>query len=154
MSELDDLRPVVDMLIEGESEAALEHLLMENEEQKIVRALGGDRTIMNYLLKFEEYLSEHDVYLFDGWEEVSIIHTPIIDQFWTTFHVFAPEGTDLRGAARILNDRDGAQNEVKYKKTKGGTILVFKILKRYLNDIEARNQENAEEFSRKEMEYL
>ena len=148
-----DLRPVVDMLVEGDTESAHEHLLLENKEQQIVRAMGGDRSLMNYLLKFEEYLDDHDVNLFDGWEDIEIHHRPIIKKFWAIFDVYCPEGTDLRGALRITSDHEG-QNEVGEKKVEGGTILRFKILRRYLDEIEKRNQEKAEELSAEEMEFL
>ena len=153
MSRPDDLRPVVDMLIEGDLESANEHLLMENEEQRIIRALGGDRTPFDYLLKFIEFLDDHDVFLFDGWEECIISHQPKIDKFWCSFFVFCPKGTDLRGALRVMTEKEG-QNEVKQKKVEDGHVLLFKILKRDLDAIEMKDQEKAEEFSSEEMEHL
>jgi hypothetical protein len=145
--------PIVDLLIEGDVDAALEHLLMENQEQQIVRAMGGDRMPMNYLLKFEEYLDDHDIYLFDGWEDVQVCYKPRIDKFWCTFYVHCPKGTDLRGALRITNDKE-EQNEIKQKTTDDGTILQFRILRRYLDEVEKNNQERAEELSTEEMEFL
>ncbi len=53
MTQSTNLAPVVDMLIDGNVEDATEHLLNENQEQQIIRAMGGDRMPMNYLLKFE-----------------------------------------------------------------------------------------------------
>lgn len=153
MSNSQDLVPIVDMLIEGDVDAALDHLLMENQEQQIVRAMGGDRMPMNYLLKFEEYLDDHDIYLFDGWEECQVCYKPRIDKFWCTFYVFCPQGTDLRGALRITNDKEG-QNEVSQKKANGGHVLQFRILRRYLDEVEKKNQERAEELSAEEMEFL
>ena len=153
MTESTDLTAVVDMLIEGDVEAAEEHLLVENQEQQIIRAMGGDRMPMNYLLKFEEYLDDHDVYLFDGWEECRICYKPRIDKYWTTFYLFCPKGTDLRGALRVTTDKEG-QNEVKHKKVEGGHVLQFRILRRYLDELEKKNQERAEELSAEEMEFL
>ncbi len=153
MTQRQDLVPIVDMLIEGDTEAAESHLLAENQEQQIIRAMGGDRMPMNYLLKFEEYLDDHDIYLFDGWEDCVICFKPRIDKFWTTFYVFCPDGTDLRAALRLVNDKEG-QNEVKQKRTEGGHILQFRILRRYLDEVEKKNQERAEELSAEEMEFL
>lgn len=153
MSRQDDLRPVVDMLIEGDVEAANEHLLMENEEQRIIRALGGDRTPFDYLLKFVEFLDSHDIFLFDGWEGCEISHKPVIDRFWCTFYVFVPSGTDLRGALRLTTEKEG-QTTVKQKKVGNGHLLMFKILRRDLDEIEAEDQERAEDLSDKEMEHL
>ena len=153
MSEYNDLTAVVDMLLEGDTAAAEEHLLVENQEQQIIRAMGGDRMPMNYLLKFEEFLDDHDIYLFAGWEDCLIAYKPRIDKFWCTFHVFCPDGTDLRGAMRITNDKEG-QNEVKQKRVEDGHILQFRILRRYLDEVEKKNQERAEELSAEEMEFL
>lgn len=151
----DDFRPIVDALLEGDDAIATEHLLMENNEQQILRSMGGDRMPMNYLLKFEEYLDDHDIYLFDGWssEDCYIAYAPKIDKFWCTFYVFCPKDTDLRGASRIINDKEG-QNQVKVKNVEGGYILMFRILKRYLDQVEAKNQERAEELSKEEMEFM
>ena len=154
MTDRPDLAAVVDMLIDGREEDAEAHLLVENQEQQIIRAMGGDRMPMNYLLKFEEYLDDHDVYLFDGWEECIICYKPRIDKFWCTFYVFCPKGTDLRGALRIVNDKEGKQNEVKQKKTDDGHILQFRILRRLLDELEKKNQERAEDLSAEEMEFL
>ena len=153
MSQSTNLAAVVDMLIDGDVEAATEHLLMENQEQQIIRAMGGERMPMNYLLKLEEYMDDHDVYLFDGWIKAKICYRPKIDKFWTTFWLFCPDGTDLRGASRITNDKEG-QNEVGKKRIEGGHILQFKILRRYLDEVEKKNQERAEELSAEEMEFL
>ena len=144
---------VVDMLIDGDMESATKHLLAENQEQQIIRAMGGDRMPMNYLLKFEEYLDDHDIYLFDGWEDCVICYAPRIDKFWCTFFLWCPKGTDLRGALRITNDKEG-QNEVNQKRTEDGHILKFRILRRYLDEVEKKNQERAEELSAEEMEFL
>ncbi len=153
MSQDTNLAPVVDMLIDGDIVSATEHLLLENQEQQIIRAMGGDRMPMNYLLKFEEYLDDHDVYLFDGWNKSKICYRPKIEKFWTTFWLFCPDGTDLRGATRVTNDKEG-QNEVGKKRIEGGHILQFKILRRYLDEVEKKNQERAEELSAEEMEFL
>lgn len=151
----DSFRPIVDALLEGKEADATEHLLMENNEQQILRTLGGDRMPMNYMLKFEEYLDDHDIYLFDGWDsdECYMAYAPKIDKFWCTFYVFVPHNTDLRGASRITNDQEG-QNQVKVKKVEGGHVVMFKILKRYLDQVEAKNQEKAEELSSEEMEFM
>jgi hypothetical protein len=153
MTQSTNLAPVVDMLIDGDIEAATEHLLQENQEQQIIRSMGGDRMPMNYLLKFEEYLDDHDIYLFDGWEQCKICYKPKIEKFWATFWLFCPDGTDLRGAMRITNDKEG-QNEVGQKRIDGGVILQFRILRRYLDEVEKKNQERAEELSDEEMEFL
>ena len=152
-----DFKAIVDLLVEGEGkesvQEAVHHLLMENAEQQIVRAMGGDRMPMNYLMKFEEFLDDHDLYLFKGWDKAWLAARPKIDRFWTTFLIFVPQKTDLRGAIRV-RDADPEHVEITGKKVKGGTLLKFKVLKRVLDAIEKRNQEKAEKLSDEEMEYL
>jgi hypothetical protein len=149
----EEFESIVDLLIDGEEEEAEHHLLMENSEEQIVRVLG-DSSKMNYLMKFEEYLDDHDIYLFAGWEEAQIVAKPVIDKFWTTFHVQVGKGTDLRGALRITNDKEG-QNTVRYKKNEDGSYtLIFKILKRYLDQIEQQSKEKAKQIADEKMEQL
>jgi hypothetical protein len=153
MSNSTNYSAVVDMLIDGDVAEAEEYLLLENQEQQIIRAMGGDRMPMNYLLKFEEYLDDHELYLFDGWKKAKVCYRPRIEKFWCTFFLFCPDSVDLRGALRLINDKEG-QNEVGKRRVDGGHVLQFKILRRYLDEIEKRNQERAEQLSSEEMEFL
>lgn len=140
----DDFGPIVDMILEDDLETATGHLLIEHTEERVARALGGETMPMNYLIKFEEYLDDHDLYLYDGWNEARLLAKPNVDKFWVTFIVFCKKGIDLRGALRIVNDKEG-QNEVKAKKVRDGHVLKFRILKRYLDEIERRNRLKAEQ---------
>ena len=156
MSE-DKMRNVVDMLLsedETDFEKIEETILLENDEERILRQMG-DSTYMNYLMKFEEYLDDHDIYLFDGWEDAKVLGKPKVNKFWTEFMVLVSPDADLRGAMRIKNDKEG-QNRVMVKELtdKQGTIVKFKILKRYLDAIEARNKERAEQLSDEQLESI
>lgn len=145
---------IYDLLMEDDHEGAFETFLVEGEEERIVRSMGGETTLMNYLMKFEEYLDEHDVYLFDGWEDAEILAPPLVEKFWCNFLLRTKKGTDLRGALRVVNDKEG-QNQVKYKKLEDGRhVLKFRILKRYLDQIEARNKERSDQLSDKKLEEL
>lgn len=149
----DDWGAIVDLILSDEPDEAQHHLLVENEEEQILKAMGGEKMPMNYLLKFEEYLDEHDIYLFDGWEEAQIVGKPQVDKFWCTFYVFCAKGTDLRGALRVKNEKEG-QNQVKAKKAEGGHIIKFKILKRYLDQVEQHNKQKAKQMSQDEVERI
>ena len=156
MSE-DKMRDVVDMILSEDDtdfEKIEETILLENDEERILRQMG-DSTYMNYLMKFEEYLDDHDIYLFDGWEDAKILGKPKVDKFWTEFMVLVSPDTDLRGAMRIKNDKEG-QNKVMTKELTDnqGTVVKFKILKRYLDAIEARNKERAEQLSDEQLESI
>lgn len=156
MSE-DKMRDVVDMILSEDDtdfEKIEETILLENDEERILRQMG-DSTYMNYLMKFEEYLDDHDIYLFDGWEDAKILGKPKVDKFWTEFMVLVSPDTDLRGAMRLKNDKEG-QNKVMTKELTDnqGTIVKFKILKRYLDAIEARNKERAEQLSDEQLESI
>lgn len=155
MSE-EGMRRIVDLMLEGDDEdfqEIKEAILLENDEERILRTLG-DSTYMNYLLKFEEYLDDHDVYLFDGWDEAKMMKPVVIDRFWTEFLVWFGPDADLRGASRITNDKE-AQNSVQVKNLGDkGYILKFRILKRYLDAIEQRSKERAEQLSDEQLEQM
>ena len=143
---------IIDLILEdGDDETVTEAILLETEEERIVKSMGNEVTLMNYLIKFEEYLDDHDVYLFDGWEQAVIIDQPEIEKFWCTFYLQLNKNSDLRGAKRIMNDKEG-QNSVKKKQLDDGkTILKIKILKHYLDDIEKKNKQKAKDLSDEEM---
>jgi len=155
MSE-EGMRHIVDLMLEGEDDdfqQIQEAIILENDEERIMRNLG-DSTFMNYLLKFEEYLDDHDVYLFNGWEEAKVMKPVSIERFWTEFLVHFPPGADLRGANRITNDKE-AQNSVSVKDLgDDGYMLKFRILKRYLDAIEQRSKERAEQLSDEQLEQM
>lgn len=145
---------IVDLLIDGETQIATDELLLEAEEDDLLANLGGETTLMNYLLKFEEYLDDHDLYLFQGWEKGEIVEKPKVEKFWVTFYVRVPGDCELKGARRLTNDKEG-QNVVKVKALDDGTHLVmFKILKRYLDEIEQRNKERSDQLSDEDMESM
>lgn len=153
----EEIREVLDLIMYGDEddmEHAKKSLIRENNEEHIVRSLG-DSMLMNYLMKFEEYLDDHDIYLFKGWKEGRIIGKPKIEKFWTTFHVWVSPDCDLRGAMRLKNDKEG-QNIVQVKNLGDdmGRIVRFKILKRYLDAIETRNKERAEQLSDEQLEEM
>jgi len=142
-----DLTHVVDKLLDEDDLAAVEHaLLMENEEDRLTRKLG-DTTLTNYLLKFEEYLDDHDLYLYDGWNDVQVLGRPRVQRFWVIVYLWVPKETDLRGMERIKTDQEG-QNQIKVKKLKDGSrILEVKVLRRLLDKVEEKSQDEAEDVS-------
>jgi len=155
MSE-EGMRRIVDLMLEGDDDdyqEIKEAILLENDEERILRTLG-DSTYMNYLLKFEEYLDDHDVYLFNGWEEAKVLKPINVERFWVEILVWFGPDADLRGATRLTNDKE-AQNSVKMKKLGDhGYILKFRVLKRYLDAIEQRSKERAEQLSDEQLEQM
>ncbi len=150
------MRRIVDLMLEGDDDdfqEIQEALLLENDEERIQRNLG-DSMYMNYILKFEEYLDGHDVYLFDGWEDAKLLKPINIGRFWAEFLIWFGPDADLRGATRIINDKE-AQNKVVVKNLGDkGYIVKFKILKRYLDAIEERSKERAEQLSDEQLEQM
>lgn len=156
MSE-EGMKHIVDMILEGDEEDLQEienKIITESNEERILRNLG-DSTFMNYLLKFEEYLDNHDIYLFDGWEEARVIKPIKVGKFWAEFLLVVGKDTDLRGAIRLMNDKEG-QNKVQYKELDGGKgyVIKFKVLKRYLEAIEKRSKEKAEQLADEQLEQM
>ena len=104
--------------------------------------------------KFEEYLDDHDVYLFNGWEEAKVLKPINVERFWVEILVWFGPDADLRGATRLTNDKE-AQNSVQMKKLGDhGYILKFRVLKRYLDAIEQRSKERAEQLSDEQLEQM
>jgi len=142
-----DLTHVVDKLLDEDDSAYAEHaLLMENEEDRLTRRLG-DQMLTNYLLKFEEYLDDHDLYLYDGWEDVQVLGKPQVQRFWVIVNLWASKDVDLAGIQRIKTDQDG-QNQIKVKKLKDGSMVIqVRILRRLLDRVEEKSQDEVEEIS-------
>ena len=108
---------------------------------------------MNYMMLFEEFLEQHDIYLFKGWEKASFIGPPTVEKFWVVFTLLVSPETDLRGARRV-NDAMH-QGKVVMKKTQDGSIMVqFQVLKRALDQIETDNKERIEKLSDQAKEEL
>lgn len=152
MSELSQY--AVDLLLEGREGDAREALLAESAELNMLKQIG-ETQMMDYLLKFEQYLDEHDIYLFDkpgvkGWTDGMIQHRPKISDYWVVIYMTVPKTTDLRAATRLIGDKE-AQNEVKYKQNEDGSYLIkFRILRRLLDKIEQANKMRAEEIADRE----
>lgn len=142
-----DFTHIVEKLLdEDDLEGAETALLMENEEDRLTRKLG-DQTITNYLLKFEQYLDDHDIYLYDGWEDVQVLGKPEVQRFWFVCNMWVPKKTDLAGIQRIKTDQEG-QNQIKVKSLNDGSkIIQVKVLKRLLDRVEEKSQDEVEEIS-------
>ena len=63
---------LVDMILDGRLEEATTAGILESEEHDASRKVG-DTTLLNYLVKLEEYLDDHDIYAFDGWEAAEFV---------------------------------------------------------------------------------
>jgi len=153
MSIPNELTEIVELILEEDLEQAEYHLLIESTEERIIQALDGERMPMDYMLKFEQFLDEHDIYLFDGWDTAQFITKPRIEKYWAFFYLKASKDTDLRGALRIQNSKEG-QNKVGVKKTGDGYIFEFKILKRYLDQLDQKNKEEASRVAGDEFEQI
>jgi hypothetical protein len=153
MSIPNELTEIVELILEEDLEQAEYHLLIESTEERIIQALDGERMPMDYMLKFEQFLDEHDIYLFDGWDTAQFVTKPRIEKYWAFFYLKASKDTDLRGALRIQNSKEG-QNKVGVKKTGDGYIFEFKILKRYLDQLDQKNKEEASRVAGDEFEQI
>lgn len=153
MSTPNELTEIVELILDEDLESAKHHLLMESTEERVIQALDGDRMLMDYLVKFEHFLDEHDLYLFDGWEESQFVAKPQIEKFWALFYIKTPKEVDMRGAVRIKNSKEG-QNKVGVKQLNDGYLFQFKILKRHLDDLEEKSKEEASRIATDEFEQI
>lgn len=137
---------LLELMFAGDDEALNEAVLLESEKDDIIHALDGETTLMNYLMLFEEFLEDHDIYLFSGWDKAQIIGRPTVKKFWIIFHLLVNDNTDLGGARRV---RDAmGQGKVIAKRIDDGNVVVrFEVLKRDLDKIEEINKEKIEELS-------
>ena len=151
----EEIREVMDLIMYGDEDDlnhAKKTLMVEDEREKLIRR-AGEVAPINYLMKFEEYLDDHDIYLFDGWKEAKVWGRPQVKMFWFIAYLWVSKDADLRGAKRLTNDKEG-QNIVKVKKLDNdrGYLVKFKVLKKYLDAIEARSKQKAEQQADEELE--
>lgn len=136
-----DFKSLVDIIIDDDDDKLNEHLIFESRMDELLLKVNGQETAVKYLLTFEEFLSNHDIYMFDGWENAQIVGPPIIHQFWCEFSLLVSAKTDLRGAKRLVVNKN-EQNEIKVLELENGNrLLKFKILKTILDNIEKNNNE-------------
>lgn len=153
MSDPNTYNQLIEVMLNEDDESLEEFMLTESEKDQVLASLEGDTTVMNYMMLFEEFLEQHDIYLFKGWEKAAFVGVPKVEKFWVTFTMVVDGETDLRGAKRV-NDAM-PQGRVKAKRMDEGQVLVeFQVLKRALDQIEAVNKEKIEKLSDKAMEEL
>ena len=144
---------LVDVMLTEDDEAVNEFLLMESEKDEVLADLDGDTTLMNYLFLFEDFLEQHDIYLFKGWEQAQVVGRPSVEKFWVTVTLLVSDKTDLRGAKRVHDAIN--QGEVTTKQLNNGHILVkFMILRRSLDQIESLNKDKIEKLSDQALEEI
>lgn len=131
----------------GDDDASLdEFILQESEKDDVMLSLDGNSTLMNYMMLFEEFLDNHDLYLFKGWEKAVFVKPPMIEKFWAVFWLQVGPETDLDGARRIHDAVP--QGEVAFHKQSDGTTVVkFTILKRALDQIEVDTRTKIEKLA-------
>lgn len=138
-------------MIERTSDAR-EALLVESAETELVKNIA-ETTKLDYLLKFEQFLDDRDLYLYKGWEDAQILGSPTVDKFWVTVDLRVPDGCELKGALRCCNAEEDQQNTTNYKQLEDGSYYVrFKILRRILDKIEMDSKDRAEEIADNESE--
>lgn len=137
---------LVEIMLGDDDDAVAEFILQESEKDDVMLALDGNSTLINYMMLFEEFLEQHDIYLFKGWEKAVFVSQPVVEKFWVVFHLMTPPNTDLRGAKRV-NDAM-KQGEVVFQEQSDGRALVrFTVLKRTLDQIEKDTQDRIEKLS-------
>lgn len=144
---------LIEVMLNEDDEALGEFVLMEGEKDQVLAGLNGDVTLMNYMMMFEEYLEQHDIYLFDGWEKAAFAQQPTVEKFWVTFYLLVEQNVDLRGAKRVRDAMN--QGDVTVRQLDDGRkIVIFQVLKRNLDQIETVNKEKIEKLSDQALEEL
>lgn len=139
--------PMVERITE-----AREALLVESIESQLVKNIA-ETSKLDYLMKFEKFLDDRDLYLYKGWEEGEILGSPDVGKYWVKVDLRVPKDCELKGALRCCNTEDDEQNTVRYKQLEDGSYYVrFKILRRLLDKIEMDSKDRAEEIADDESE--
>lgn len=152
MSDITTYNQLIEVMMNEDEESLTDFLLVESELDEVVGALEGDTTIFNYIMLFEEFLEQHDIYLFKGWDKASVIGRPTVEKFWITVNVLISDDTDIRGAKRVKTAM--GQGDVTAQKVDGGRVITFLILKQDLDQIEETNKERIEKLSIAALENL
>lgn len=149
----DTMDHLVEVMLDGDDATLSDIVLLEGEKDDVINSLDGEATLMNYMMLFEEFLEEHDIYLFAGWEDAQFVGKPIVEKFWITFHILLSDKADVRGAKRVHDALN--QGEVIVRKLNDGRYVArFLILKRDLDAIENANKERIDQLSDKALEEL
>lgn len=130
-------------------------ILNEARRNELLGSLEGDKTLLQYLILFEEYLDQHDIYMFKGWkdEKTKIVGKPAIGKFYFTAFIEIAKGTDLRGIKRIADANSKTRISAKKKKD-GSMILKVEMLKGLLDKIDADNKDKIENMSDRALQEL
>lgn len=141
---------LVNLILEDRTEEAITLAVLESEEHDVARKIN-DTSLMSYLLKMEEYLDNHSIYAFDGWEKAEFVKKPKVEKFRVTFYMHLGPKGEIEGLRRITNTKE-AQNRVRYEKLQDGSFYVeIEVLKRYLDAIETQNKQKSDELSDEEL---
>lgn len=140
MSEL--YETITECLLNGAPAGQLAEILSEEIVDKGDQGEWVEDSYQGYMLKIEEFLDDADIYAFDGWEEAELIGHPHISRFWVVCDLLLPKKTDLQGGLRLIGKDN--ENRVLFKKKDHQWIVRLKILKRTLDEIQKKNQGEAQ----------
>jgi len=153
MNDISTYNQLIEVMMNEDDESLDDFLLLESDTDQVIANLDGDVTLFNYIMMFEEFLDQHDIYLFKGWDKASLFGSPVVEKFWITIRLLVNDDTDLRGAKRVKDAMK--QGDVVIKKTTDGRKVVeFSILKRDLDQIEETNKSRIEQLSMDALEKL
>jgi len=131
-----------DILIEALSNGAPE----EEITDLLTESKFGDehRESQNfYLLMFEQYLDECSAYSFEGWDDMSVYGSPIIEKFWFELQLLTPIKFDYSGGIKRVLGLNNENKATSKKLSDGRTVLKIRILRSILDEIEDNNRKIA-----------
>lgn len=145
---------IMDAIITEEGDPGIKDIVLrESKRTEILGQLDDNKEIMNYLFLFEEFLDQHDIYMFEGWKDAKFIGKPIAGRFWFKVYILVDSKTDLEGAKRIKDANP--ESEIKIKTRHDGTrLLSFEIKRNLLDDIQKNNNDKIENLSDASLEEM
>lgn len=154
MNDIETYNQLIEVIMNEDDESLSSFVITESEKDNILYMLGGDATLINYLYLFEEYLEQHDIYLFKGWDKAKIIGKPLIEKFWVTITLWVSGDVDLRGAKRVNDAMQQGDVRIEKDTNESGYYVQFMVLKRELDRIENENKDKIEKLSDDALEEL
>lgn len=87
--------------------------MYNDTSQDTIKTLFKNQGLLDYLLRFEEYLDNSNLYVYDGWENGEVVEGPIVNRYdcEITLKFIKSEPLDPRGM--LLFERHGTKLQIR-----------------------------------------
>lgn len=134
-----DYSQVASILLAEDGDDAIDELaeiLSESEEE----TKSKENSSIDYLFKFDEFLSDIGIYAYAGWMDAVVVEEPVVGRFWVDFYLKLPEDVEMDGAKQLPGPNGVARISVSDDDKR---LITISVLRRTLDEIEERNRREA-----------